>query len=208
MPMSEMEYFNMEEQQAIGQIIAACAKAILEAHDADTMGALQRTIYKYTDCGAAVSFELHHSDDEPDSFEAPIGLTEPAKPSPYVYCGDDRAYEIKDPWNHIRKIGVSSIVEGVDQEVELEWIDLEQYADDDKYEGDLEDLAKIAVKDFDALVERVEKAADEIWKATHGCATCAKHFGNCGEYGTCEGDDGMTPIWDECPDCGGGGSII
>lgn len=139
MPMSEMEYFRMEKNAAIGQVIGACAKAIFEAHDCSTMAELQRNMYKYTDAGIAISFELHDGT--------------------FVYSGDERARDIKDPWNWIRQIGVSSIVEGSDAEVPLTWIDLLRYADEDneKYEGDLADVAKIAVKEFNELCDNVDE---------------------------------------------------
>lgn len=144
---SELEYFEMQEENATSEIIAACAKAIFEAHDAETMGQLQRTLYKYTDAGIAIAFRLHNGE--------------------MIYSGDKRAYEIKEPWNHIREIGASSIVEGNDAEVPLELIDLARYADDDKYEGDLPDLAQIAVKDFDAICDGVNDEACRLWDESH-----------------------------------------
>lgn len=208
MPMSEMEYFDMQEEQAIGEVIAACAKAIFEAHEASTMAELQRTIYKYVACGPAVSFELHEGAGgyEEDSTEAYLGDGYPTPKSPYVYVGDERAQKITEPWKSIRAIGVSSIVEGTDAEVPLEWIDLAKYCDEDKYEGDLADIAKIAVKDFDALVDEVDKEARSIWNDTHGCETCAAHWLK--ECGTETPLDGATPVWDECPECKGQGTVI
>src|SRR5512138_621314 len=108
---TEHEWQNSQESAAVGEIISACAKAIFDAHDAETMAQLQRNIYKYTDCGPAVSFELYQSEDQfIDSMEAHIGGCEPA-PSPFVYVGDKRAETISQPWLCIRQIGVSSIVE-------------------------------------------------------------------------------------------------
>jgi hypothetical protein len=163
--MSEMEYFRMEEDAEIGKFIAGIAKAIFDAHDAETMGQLQRTLYKYTDAGIAISFELHNEIPEPDSTEAYIG-NEPT-PNRFVYCGDERAYTIKAPWLAVRAIGVSSIVEGSDAEVPVQWLDLMQYCDDEKYEGDLADIAKIAVKDFDAICDEVNDEACALWDEAH-----------------------------------------
>lgn len=165
MPMSEMEYFRLQEQEAIGEVIAACAKAIFDAYEAETMAQLQRTVYKYTDCGPAVSFELHYdaNDDCFDSFE-PLVTSEP-RPSPFVYCGDTRAETITKPWLAIRQIGVSSIVEGSDAEVPLQWLDLEAFADPDgDYEGDLADLAKAAVAAFGRIVDEVNAEACALWE--------------------------------------------
>lgn len=165
MPMSEIEFFRAEENAEIGRFIAGIAKAIFDAHDAETMGQLQRTLYKYTDAGVAISFELHHEIPEPDSTEAYIG-NEPT-PNRFVYCGDERAYTIKAPWNAVRAIGVSSIVEGSDAEVPVEWLDLMQYCDDEKYEGDLTLIAEMALTDFNAIVRRVNDEACALWHEAH-----------------------------------------
>lgn len=68
-------------------------------------------------------------------------------------------------------------------------------------------------KQFWAALQCVEDEASELWKQSHGCETCAKHWQAEGfdtdEWGEkFEGSDGHTPVWDECPDCGGSGSII
>lgn len=152
MPMSEDEYFEMQESAEAGRVIAGCAKAIFDAHDADTMGRLQRVLYKYTDAGIAVSFELH----------------EGAPGEPFVYPGDARAYEIQEPWKWVRRIGASSIVEGSDAEVPLRWIDLARYCDDEKYEGGLPDLAAAAVKDFDEMCQAVNDEACALWDEANG----------------------------------------
>jgi hypothetical protein len=61
-------------------------------------------------------------------------------------------------------------------------------------------------KEWREAVQSVEDEVDEIWKATHGCETCGKHWEE--EYGTSEDEFGDTPVWAECPDCGGDGTII
>lgn len=158
---TESAWQASEEANARGQIITACAKAIFDAHDAETMAELQRTIYKYIDCGPAVSFELYQ-DDEADSLEAHMGGTEP-RPSRFVYVGDKRAETISQPWLCIRQIGVSSIVENSDAEIPVRWLDLEAYADDERNEGDLPELCKQAVADFDMLVQWVNDEACALW---------------------------------------------
>ena len=157
--MNEVEYYAMCEDAEIGKCMAECAKAIFDAHNAETMAQLQRTMYKYTEAGIAISFELHS------------GSVEGADNSPFVYCGDQRAAEIKEPWNWIRAIGVSSIVEGSDVEVPLEWIDLMRFANPDNQEGiegDQEQLNKEAVRNFDALCEHVDEQACELWEEANG----------------------------------------
>lgn len=138
--MDEIQYYEMQEEQAIGEHIANIARTIFESYEADTMGRLQRNCYKYTDAGIAISFRLHDGCD-----------------SPYVYCGDKRAYEIESPWNAIAAIGVSSIVEGSDAEVPLTWIEL----GDEKYA--CEGGEDIALADFESLCDRVNDEACELW---------------------------------------------
>jgi hypothetical protein len=163
--MDEVQYYAMQEEQAIAEIMAACAKAIFDSQSADTMEQLQRHIYKYNECGPAVSFELHEGacEYEDDAPEAPIGLDTPRK-SPFVYVGDPRARTISEPWLAICKIGVSSIVEGSDAEVPLQWLDLEEFANDEKFEGDLAELCDAAVTAFGKIVEEVNDEACALWE--------------------------------------------
>jgi hypothetical protein len=148
---TERAYHDQQEAQAIGEIMAACAKAIFDSQSAETMEQLQRHIYKYNACGPAVSFELHE------------GACEPRK-SPFVYVGDPRAETITEPWLAICKIGISSIVEGSDAEVPLQWLDLEQFANDEKFEGDLDELCDAAVTAFGKIVEEVNDEACALWE--------------------------------------------
>lgn len=160
---TERAYHDAEENAAIGKIMAACAKAIFEAHGAETMAQLQRNLYKYIDCGPSISFELRGAGDhEPDSFEAHIGGGEP-RPSPFIYVGDKRAETIPEPWLAIRAIGVSSIVEGSDAEIPVQWLDLEQFANDEEFEGDLPDLCAAAVTKFSSMVMEVNDEACALW---------------------------------------------
>jgi hypothetical protein len=43
-------------------------------------------------------------------------------------------------------------------------------------------------------LDEVEKDVDFIWNETHGCETCAKHFG-------INLDGELSPVWADCPDC-------
>jgi hypothetical protein len=159
---TEADWQASEEANAMGEIVSACAKAIFDAFDAETMEQLQRNIYKYTDCGPSVSFELYGADEEYDAFEAHIGGTEP-RPSPFVYVGDKRAETIAQPWLAIRQIGVSSIVENSDAEVPVQWLDLEQLTNDDRFKGDIPDLCKAAVQAFGRIVDEVNTEACALW---------------------------------------------
>jgi len=58
--MNEIDYERMQEDAAIGQAIAANLEAILSDNgSAMTVSALDRSLYKYTDCGAHLSVQLH-----------------------------------------------------------------------------------------------------------------------------------------------------
>jgi hypothetical protein len=140
--MSAGDHIRSGESAAFGEVVAANAKAIFDAHGAATMAGLQSRLYKDTEVGVSVSFRLHEGPD--------------------VYVGDPRAAEIAGPWNWIRSIGVSSIVEGSDAEVPLEWIDLASppYADEG---GEAR-----AVAEFAGLVERVNDAACGLWDEASG----------------------------------------
>ncbi len=124
----------------------------------------------------------------------------------YTDCGAHLSALVDGAWVHDRldkvdpervtALAVGSIVEGVEQttithEIAFEHATPEQSA-----------------ADYSAALDATEKEADEIWRNTHGCPKCAEHAGFASEWGVIEGDDGMTPIWDECPECGGHGSVI
>jgi hypothetical protein len=175
------EYERGEEFKAMGQAAKACLDAILADHGADTLSELARNLYKYSDCGAALGALVYAGEDNPGR---------------WVY--GDELRNLK-PDDFVCALSVSSIVEGVEQCTETHIVDLF----DDKFE-----TPEQANAAYGTAVEAVEAEADEIWKQTHGCPTCAKHYGNCGEFGPIEGNDGMTPIWDECPDCKGHGTVI
>ncbi len=90
-------------------------------------------------------------------------------------------------------VRIGSIVEGVDAATDI--IDL-------RFPFTKDDL-------FEAL-DDIEKQAHEIWMATHGCETCLAHWQE--ERGTdengCPLEWGATPVWLECPNCGGQGTVI
>lgn len=64
---------------------------------------------------------------------------------------------------------------------------------------------------WDALQACDDDAAAE-WNATHGCETCREHWISEGaindEFGTLGFSGETCPVWDECPECGGGGEVI
>jgi hypothetical protein len=172
------DYQRGEELKALGEIAQANLQAILDDHGCDNVGQLAHAAYKYTDCGVSLGVRLDNDN---------------------AFYGSD-LYAL-DPRAPIVALMVSSIVEGVDEGTSTVTINLL----DEAFE-----TTGFAVRAYDAALEQVEHEAEAIWRDTHGCPTCAKHFGNVASNGfeECEGDDGITPIWVDCPDCDGDGSII
>jgi hypothetical protein len=128
--MNEVEYYAMQEGAELGKAIAEIAKAFFS--DAETMAELARDYYRSVDYGPAISFELHDGQ--------------------RIYVGSELARTMDKPWLAIRSIGVSSIVEGSDAEVPLQWLDLLPYAE-------MEDGPKKAIEAFDAMVNEVNAEA-------------------------------------------------
>jgi len=100
----------------------------------------------------------------------------------YTNCG---AFFEKEDWG----VAVGSIVEGVDEGTET-W----------KLTYPFE------LKIFWAYVADVEREAEQIWEATHGCEKCwsepqADEWGNEREFGA-------WPINPDCKTCKGEGAII
>lgn len=166
---------------------------------------LYRSVYKYTACGPSMGAYLYYTK-EPEPYmdeSGPAGGGFGKEVYEYVYCDDLRKF---GTWQDLREngvlilgIGVSSIVEGVDQETgfyEVEWTPLETEPDELR-------------EQFWKAVEDCNNEADDIWKSTHGCDTCLAHWKSEGftltEYG--EMDVGNTPVWEDCPHCGGDGVI-
>ena len=85
----------------------------------------------------------------------------------------------------VTSLEVSSIVEGVEAEV-----------------------GPIAVTDdLWAVVDTVDRAANDIWNQTHGCAgECAQEFNR--REGRMPDDFEHWPVWSECEDCGGHGEVL
>lgn len=105
--MNEIEYERMQEDAAIGQMIAENLQAILDAHDANNVQDLYRTIYKYTDCGPWLSVQLHDGTWK-------------------------HSHELRGIDNgNVRALLVGSIVEGSDAEVLGRVIDLIAFDDED-----------------------------------------------------------------------------
>jgi len=142
---NEIEYEKMQESAAIGQALSDCVKAIMAEFDATTLYDLQRSAYKYTDCGPSVGFKLFDG--------------------PYIRSGDDRARDLS--WvSHVQDICIGSIVEGSDAEVTPVWLNLLGIVDGsdricEKYPD--ESVGQLAVRRWDHVLGVVNDEACTLW---------------------------------------------
>ena len=161
--------------------------------DADSPADLYRQVYKYTTCGAHLSVQIeYYKTIEPDGFnEFPFDKLV----SEWVHCGElPRLGTWKDLDERgvlVTAMTVGSIVEGVDQCTESMAIKAKQ----------LDEEPSEFRNRFDAALDEVEQQAASIWNDTHGCETCAAHFG-------IDLNGEMSPIWTDCPDCQGSGATF
>ena len=171
---------------------------------------LYHHVYKSTPCGPTVGVIFESEED----YEDHIGPGTVVKDCT-LYCDD--LYKL-GTWKQIAEqgllieaISVSSIVEGVDQCTETHYIDC------DPTELEAETIRKA----FWEAVEEVDKEADEIWKATHGCPGCDKKqmeftgrdvvFDDWGTEVEIDEDGyplGNIPAHPDCEMCGGNGVAI
>ena len=183
--------------------------------DYESLAELYRVTYKYTPCGPHVSalVEFYETID-------PYGFNDyPSERhvSRWVHCHE---LQTLGTWENmaekgilLRAIMVGSIVEGVDFdtdniEVPCQPDGLESL----EQEKDTGDLWRTLRRVFNDAVKSVNDEANSIWHRTHGCEGCANHWHSEGitegEWGPFEGSDGVTPIWLDCPECDGAGTII
>ena len=99
------------------------------------------------------------------------------------YCDRLDDVSIDDP---VVEIFISSIVEGVERTTDTECIDM-------KIPG--------ALQRFRDGLDAINKEANEIWNATHGCEGCAKKHKRRYELGD-------TPVHPKCRQCKGEGEVI
>ena len=159
--------------------------------DADGPGALYRQVYKYTDCGAYLSMTIEYLQVSGTCFddyhEQIVQKT--------LHCDELRQLgtwmAMDERGQLVVSFTVGSIVEGVDEGTDN--IEVEAKQSD-------EEPSEYRNRFYVALQE-VEQQADAIWQDTHGCETCANHFG-------INLDDGHSPVWTECPNCNGNGTSI
>ena len=172
--------------------------------DAEGLGDLYRQTYKYTACGPWLSARIQYIKVlEPDGFD-----DYPHEQEVEEWVNSDALYRLGS-WSDMDSQGVlvtalmvGSIVEGVDYGTDEHEVEVKQ----------LDEEPKAFAERFYKAVEEVNAEANSIWNETHGCETCAKHWHEEGliewEQGGQNGNNGMTPVWKDCPDCEGGGVLI
>jgi hypothetical protein len=171
----------------------------------DSLHELYRLTYKYTACGPWLSALIeYHETIEPDGFN---DYPSEKLVSRWVHCGELHTLgtwkTMQERGILLRSLMVGSIVEGVDQCTDNYEVPCQpDRLENDELPEDGGDLANTLKRMFDRAVEAVDIEAESIWHETHGCDTCAKHWGKE------EGCDGDTNIWLDCPECHGHGAII
>lgn len=133
------EYERQQELASVGDHILDYMGAIFNEWGPNnpTLASLQRRVYKDTDAGISVSFEL---DDGTQIRSGDLGGTDPSLV------------------HRVRRISFSSIVEGSDRHVELQWLDLL----DDQWDTPMK-----AVAEFNRLVDDTNDKACRIWDEEH-----------------------------------------
>ena len=132
------EYERQQELACTGDHVPAYMQAIFDDTGSDpTLGSLQHRIYKDTDAGISIGFEL---DDGTCIWSGSSGADDPAMVP------------------RVRSIGFSSIVEGSDAEVPLRWLNLLD---------ETLDTPEKAVILFNHLIEETDTFACELWEQEH-----------------------------------------
>ena len=104
--MTENEYFKWQDDMEMGGRILANLEAILADNGSEmNVSALDRSLYKYTECGAHLSVQLHDG----------------------TWRHSGNLFGIEN--GNVRQLLVGSIVEGSDAEVSADPIDLIDYED-------------------------------------------------------------------------------
>lgn len=156
---------------------------------------LYRATYKYTSCGPSLGVTVtYRKTVESDGFN---DLPFDQQVTETLYCSE---LEKLGTWEDMDNAGilavslcVSSIVEGVDQCTATHEVEVQQ----------LDETPSEFAHRFYSTVDAVNTEANDIWHETHGCETCAQHW-------DVDFDEnfGQIPVWTECPNCGGFGTVI
>ena len=173
--------------------------------NAKGLGDLYRQTYKYTACGPWLSAQIQYIKVfESDGYSGDM----PHEQEVIEWIHSDDLYSLGS-WSDMDANGVlvtalmvGSIVEGCDLGTSKHEIEAKQLDEDPKQ----------FAKRFSKAVKEVNAEANSIWNDTHGCETCAEHWHEEGLIGWGQGgqngNDGMTPVWKDCPACGGTGAVI
>jgi hypothetical protein len=138
MIMDYPEYERSQELAHAGDHVPEYMQAIFDdAGSGHTLSDLQRRIYKDTDAGISVGFQLDDGS--------------------YVWNGDSQARDASLV-RRVHRIGFGSIVEGSEAEVPSQWLDLL---------GEQFDTADKAVAEFNRLVEDTNDQACVLWHEEH-----------------------------------------
>jgi hypothetical protein len=178
----------------------AAALKLMDEFGCDSLGEFYRRVYKSTGCGPTVGFLLSWTEYNDNGESGPEATYDEEKIE-WVYCED--LYESTlDALKHgveVIGVSVSSIVEGIDP-----------CTDTVTLEG-----SEFTIPAFWQAVEDTDEQANEMWMETHGCEQCAKLWQAEGrtvsggyEFTLFEGNDGITPVHDECKSCSGLGAVI
>jgi hypothetical protein len=148
----------------------------------DSPHLMYRCYYKYTDCGPWVSVHVNGQ---------------------WIHCGDLHKLgtwaEMQQRGDILDEVLIGSIVEGVDAEAGPVSVRLDDLRSRRSKAGNV--TARSLRSAFSDAVSAVNAEAQQIWDETHGCDTCLA-------YWEAEGLPGETAVWEECPECEGGGTII
>lgn len=169
--------------------------------NADSPAELYRQVYRWTSCGAYLSVRINYYETLPADGS---GYDADVERSKWVHSD---GLKTLGTWKNLDEQGilitalmVGSIVEGVDYGTDDIELEIDQ----------LDEEPEAFNKRFYAAIDEVESQALAIWNDTHGCDHCAEHWAD---------DSGITkerlheswdsiPVWKECPDCQGHGTII
>jgi len=163
----------------------------IEAFPVVSPAELYRQVYKHTSCGAYLSVTIEYTKVSGTCFDDYHEQIEQKT----INCDD---LPLLGTWQDMDQRGelvvsftVGSIVEGVDYGTE----DIEVIA------NQLEEMPTEFRNRFDKALQEVEKEAESIWNDTHGCESCANHWG-------IDLNEEFSPIWTDCPDCKGSGTTL
>jgi hypothetical protein len=172
----------------------------------DSLASLYRAAYKYIDCGPSVGALISYVETVPgDMGDYP----QEVERSKWVYCDDLRDLgawaDMDSKGILILSLCVSSIVEGIDATTDTVEVPCAPDTIDEEATAD-EEPGQTLARLFGAAVEEVDAQAKQHWNDTHGCDSCQTHW----QETLYEGRevDGGTPVWEECPQCHGNGTII